>query len=558
MNVILLKSNKIIINFFVILFFFRIINFFLFLFFFKKRINLFFKWEFIFLNSNSLEFIIYLDWISFSFLRVVLFISSMVRLYSIEYIRNKKEQFIYLIFLFVFSMVILIIRPNIITILLGWDGLGLVSYILIIFFQRDKSKNSGILTIILNRIGDVLIIFSSFILFLKGGLNFFFYSSISNYFLILLVILAGITKRAQIPFSSWLPAAIAAPTPVSSLVHSSTLVTAGVYLIIRFRNYFFFFSLTIKFILLFSTLTIFISGIAANYEIDLNKVIALSTLSQLGLIIITLSINYIIISFFHLITHALFKALLFLCAGIILHNIKNNQDIQYIGKIIVFIPFTTICFNVANLSLCGFLFLRGFYSKDIILDNFFINKNNIIIFVILIISTGLTVSYTLRLTFFLSIKNINSFIFLKIKESKVFRIVLILITIFSIIIGFFFNILLCIIFYEPRNIPSIIKLIIPLIIFLFFNIRFLFYKKKIIFFSSIWFLSLNTLSLKNLPIFLNSKSFNSSNFGFFEFVGRQGLYKYLMLVTKKKRIYIFSNLKILTFLRILIFLRLRI
>jgi len=226
----------------------------------------------------------------------------------------------------------------------------------------------------------------------------------------------------------------------------------------------------------------FISSLAANYETDLKKIIALSTLSQLGLIITTLSIHYILISFFHLLTHALFKALLFLCAGIILHNFKNNQDIQYIGKMVYFIPFTVTCFNVANLSLCGFLFLRGFYSKDLILDNFFIRKINSLILIILVISTGLTISYTLRLTFFLSIKNINSFLFLKVEESNTFRFVLVFITFLTVIIGFLFNIVIFIIYYEPRNISFLVKIIIPLIALISVNLRYILYKKKYFFF----------------------------------------------------------------------------
>lgn len=542
-----------ILTFFLILINLTFFYFIIFIFFLKNGLIYFFKWEFMFINSNCLEFVIYFDWMSFSFLSVVCFISSIVRIYSIEYISFKKNQFICLIFLFVLSIIILIIRCNIISILIGWDGLGLVSYLLIIFFQRDKSKNSGILTIILNRIGDVLIIFSSWVLFTKGRLNFLFFFNTTSYNVLILVILASMTKRAQIPFRSWLPAAIAAPTPVSSLVHSSTLVTAGVYLIIRFSNYFFLSSLFIKFIILFRSLTILISGIAANYETDLKKIIALSTLRQLGLIIVTLSINFILLSFFHLLTHALFKSLLFLCAGILLHNIKNNQDIQYIGKIIFHIPFTVFCFNSANLALCGFLFLSGFYSKDLILDNFVTNKTNIVILIILIISTILTVRYTLRLIFYLSLKNINSFLFLKFNESKIFRLVLFFLTLLSIFIGYIFNITIFMIFYEPRDISFIHKIVVPVIIFLGFNLTFVFFKKKIFFFSSLWFLNITTLSLKNLPIYLTDKTFNSSNFGFFEFVGRQGLFKFLILRSKKNNIYILNNFKTLLFLRILMF-----
>ncbi|XP_036347091.1 NADH-ubiquinone oxidoreductase chain 5-like [Rhagoletis pomonella] len=175
-----------------------------------------------------------------------------------------------------------------------------------------------------------------------------------------LIILADIRKRAQIPFSTWLPAAMAAPTPVSALVHSSTLVTAGVYLLIRFNIL-----LNNSFL---GQLLLLLSGLGANFEFDLKKIIALSTLSQLGLIMRILSIGLYKLAFFHLLTHALFKALLFICAGAIIHNIQNSQDIRLIGALGIYIPLSTSCFNVANLALCGMAFLAGFYSKDIILE----------------------------------------------------------------------------------------------------------------------------------------------------------------------------------------------
>jgi NADH-ubiquinone oxidoreductase chain 5 len=215
----------------------------------------------------------------------------------------------------------------------------------------------------------------------------------------MLIVFAGITKRAQIPFSSWLPAAIAAPTPVSALVHSSTLVTAGVYLLIRFNFLIVETSLGF-FLLLISGLTIFMAGLGANFEFDLKKIIALSTLSQLGLIIRILSLGFFKLAFFHLLTHALFKALLFICAGVIIHNIKNSQDIRDIGKLVIFIPLTLICLNVANLALCGLPFLSGFYSKDLILEIVLIRNINIFSYFLFFFSTGLTVIYSLRLFYY--------------------------------------------------------------------------------------------------------------------------------------------------------------
>jgi len=207
-----------------------------------NNIIIFFEWELISFNSVRIVISILLDWISLLFIIFVSMISSVVIYYRKSYISSELNlmRFIILVLLFVFSIILLIISPNIIRILLGWDGLGLVSYCLVIYYQNLKSYNAGMLTALSNRIGDVLILIIICWIMNYGRWNYIFYfefikNDYSISFVAVIVILAAITKRAQIPFSSWLPAAIAAPTPVSSLVHSSTLVTAGVYLLIRFN-----------------------------------------------------------------------------------------------------------------------------------------------------------------------------------------------------------------------------------------------------------------------------------------------------------------------------------
>lgn len=191
---------------------------------------------------------------------------------------------------------------------------------------------------------------------------------------------------------------MAAPTPVSSLVHSSTLVTAGVYLLIRF-NYAFS-SFLINILLYISLITIFIAGLRANYEYDLKKIIALSTLRQLGLIISILALGRYDLAFFHLLTHALFKALLFICAGMVIHNLGNCQDIRFMGALVQSIPLTCLFFNVCNLSLCGLPFLSGFYSKDLIVEFISIGFLNLIVYLIFYVSIGLTACYRFRLTYY--------------------------------------------------------------------------------------------------------------------------------------------------------------
>jgi len=223
------------------------------------------------------------------------------------------------------------------------------------------------------------------------------YTGYKMILVLLIVILAAITKSAQIPFSAWLPAAIAAPTPVSALVHSSTLVTAGVYLLIRFN-----FIMGINnFLFLIGILTIFISGLGANFEMDLKKIIALSTLRQLGLIIIILGAGLYELSFFHLIAHAMFKSLLFLCAGVFIHSMGDIQDIRLAGKMNFNLPVRSFYFITSSMALCGFPFLTGFYSKDLILEVYFISNINIIITGLIYLSTMFTLSYSARLIYYL-------------------------------------------------------------------------------------------------------------------------------------------------------------
>nr|YP_010944272.1 NADH dehydrogenase subunit 5 [Willemoesia forceps]WLW41813.1 NADH dehydrogenase subunit 5 [Willemoesia forceps] len=365
------------------------------------------EWEIFSLNSCLIEMTLVFDWMSLMFLSFVVLISSMILYYSGEYMKDEKDKhrFMYLVIFFVVSMGLMIISPNMISILLGWDGLGLVSYLLVIYYQNEKSMNAGMITVLSNRIGDVGILMSIGMMFLLGGWNFFFYQEAmaggSPEMLILkgFVVMAAMTKSAQIPFSAWLPAAMAAPTPVSALVHSSTLVTAGVYLLIRF-------SVALEgsgvqsFLLIVSCLTMFMAGLGANFEYDLKKIIALSTLSQLGVMMSILALGFFDLAFFHLLTHALFKALLFMCAGVVIHNSSGYQDIRSMGSLVLCMPLTSVCMNLASLALCGFPFLAGFYSKDLILEVAFSSSLNIISFALFFLSTGLTVSYSFRLFYY--------------------------------------------------------------------------------------------------------------------------------------------------------------
>nr|YP_009350436.1 NADH dehydrogenase subunit 5 [Constrictotermes cyphergaster]AQP27021.1 NADH dehydrogenase subunit 5 [Constrictotermes cyphergaster] len=372
----------------------------------------FVDWNIITLNGSSIIMTFLFDWMSLLFMGFVFIISSLVILYSDDYMFGDMNiiRFILLVLMFVVSMMFLIISPNLISILLGWDGLGLVSYLLVIYYQNVSSYGAGMLTVLSNRIGDVALLMAIAWMINFGSWNFVYYleflsGSFEMGLISFLVVLAAMTSSAQIPFSSWLPAAMAAPTPVSALVHSSTLVTAGVYLLIRFSPSFNYW-LNV-FLLLVSGLTMFMAGLGANFEFDLSKIIALSTLSQLGLMIMTISIGLSGLAFFHLLTHALFKALLFMCAGGIIHSMGDSQDIRFMGGLSIYMPFTSSSLMVSNFALCGMPFLAGFYSSDFILEMFSMSYLNIFGFALLFASTGLTVCYSFRLFYFVLCGDFN-------------------------------------------------------------------------------------------------------------------------------------------------------
>lgn len=228
------------------------------------------------------------------FRSVVLIISGCVYIYIYDYIWGDDNifRFSLLVFFFVGSMLVVIISVSLIGILLGWDGLGLVSFCLVVYYQNYRRFNSGIITGIRNRIGDAGLLVRIGIIFDWGRWGFFLIDGMSDgWLVVVMIVLAGFTRSAQVPFSAWLPAAMAAPTPVSALVHSSTLVTAGVYLLIRFYYLLGDYCWLIIFLAYRGVFTIFMAGLVANFETDMRRVIALSTLRQLGVIIISIGVG---------------------------------------------------------------------------------------------------------------------------------------------------------------------------------------------------------------------------------------------------------------------------
>nr|WEI30823.1 NADH dehydrogenase subunit 5 [Rhipicephalus sanguineus] len=379
---------------------------FLYMFFMTFYFNIFFIFEYNLMSILSFEykFYILLDWMSCMFSFTVLMISSMVLWYSHSYMSSDKNKtsFCWMVLMFILSMLLLVLMPNVFMLILGWDGLGLTSYCLVIFYQSSNSYNSGMMTIISNRVGDVMVIM---MIIFAINFNSFELTSIKSFELIwgLLIIIAGLIKSAQIPFSAWLPAAMAAPTPVSALVHSSTLVTAGVYLLIRF-DLLFNNNIFSAFLMKISLMTMIMSGMNAFFENDLKKIIAFSTLSQLSIMMLTLSLSLTNLSFFHLIVHAIFKSMLFLCAGFVIHNLMGNQDIRFLSDFFKFSPLILSCMMIGMFSLMGFPFIGGFYSKDVIMEFFFLKSNNMIEMNMFIVGIIFTFLYNFRLFYMLLLK----------------------------------------------------------------------------------------------------------------------------------------------------------
>nr|ATF28585.1 NADH dehydrogenase subunit 5 [Exitianus indicus] len=399
-------------------------------------LSVFFEWSLNSVNSVNFTYIIFVDWVSTGFCFVVLFISSMVVLYSKSYMGSynySSVRFLFLVLMFVLSMFLMILSPNLVSILLGWDGLGLISYCLVIYYMSLSSYLAGMITCLVNRLGDIGLLISISWMFSYGSWNFLFHLGYFESNLFYLLILSSFTKSAQIPFSMWLPAAMAAPTPVSALVHSSTLVTAGVYLLMRFFNSNIFVN---DFLLYVSIVTLLMSSICANYEFDLKKIIALSTLSQLGLMMSSLFMGMVDMSFFHLLSHAMFKSLLFLCSGIIIHLMGGCQDIRFMGSICVSMPLTCCCLNISNMSLCGFPFLSGFYSKDLIIDSVSFMGSNISFIILYYLSLGLTSLYSIRLFYYSLLTNFKFISFLNLSEDiDTMKYSIVILSIFSLKFG---------------------------------------------------------------------------------------------------------------------------
>ena len=363
-----------------------------------------------------------IDQISSVMLVVVTLVSSLVHIYSIGYMAHDphKTRFMSYLSLFTFAMLTLVTSDNFIQLFFGWEGVGLCSYFLIGFWFKKPSANSAaIKAFLVNRVGDFGFALGIFLIFYIFGtvnyeevfnqvslykdkdLNFLGLDLNSINLICFLLFIGAMGKSAQIFLHTWLPDAMEGPTPVSALIHAATMVTAGVFLIVRCSPIYEYSPIILNFITIIGMTTAFFAASIALVQNDIKKIIAYSTCSQLGYMFFATGVGAYNVAMFHLFTHAFFKALLFLGAGSVIHSFHNEQDINKMGGVYKNLPYTYTLMIIGTLALTGFPFLSGFYSKDLIIEFAFLKGNTVGYYacVIGIFTAVLTSIYSWRLIF---------------------------------------------------------------------------------------------------------------------------------------------------------------
>ena len=330
-----------------------------------------------------------IDPLSSIMLVVVTFVSALVHIYSIGYMSHDphKPRFMSYLSLFTFSMLVLVVSDNFLQLFFGWEGVGLCSYLLIGFwYKKESANNAAIKAFIVNRVGDFGLAIGIFLIFFYfGTINFkevfdlapqfleknivFFGIESSLITLICLFLFIGaMGKSAQFLLHTWLPDAMEGPTPVSALIHAATMVTAGVFLVVRCSPLFEYSQTALNLVTLVGMITAIFAASVALVQNDIKKIVAYSTCSQLGYMFFAAGVGAYHVAMFHLFTHAFFKALLFLGSGSVIHAFKDEQDIRNMGGVRKKLPYTYIFMLIGTLALTGFPFLSGFYSKDAIIE----------------------------------------------------------------------------------------------------------------------------------------------------------------------------------------------
>ncbi len=436
------------------------------------------SWEFLF------------DQLTVSMFIPVLYISSLIHIFSTDYMAEDphNQRFFSYLSLFTFFMLVLVSGANFFVMFVGWEGIGIVSYLLINFwFTRIQANKAAILALTMNRVGDMGLSIGYFALFaLFGSLDYATIFSIVPFMnetaltiIGLLLLIGAMAKSAQIPLHSWLPGSMEGPTPVSALIHAATLVTAGLYLLLRSSPLLEYSSTALLIITLTGATTAFFAATCGLVQNDLKRIIAFSTISQLGYMVMAVGLSQYNVALMHVINHAFFKALLFLGAGAVIHSFSDQQDVRRIGGLIRFLPFTYTTMLVGSLSLLATPWLTGFYSKDLIIELAYgqYSFSGTYAFILGSITAGLTAFYSFRLIclVFLTVPNGPKQSYLNTHEANNKVIIpLFLLALFSIFFGFIFSDLFVgmasdffsnALFIKPNNISLIeAEFSLPLII----------------------------------------------------------------------------------------------
>lgn len=333
-------------------------------------------WSWVSYNLFNTNLSFFVDSLSASMILAVNTVSFLVHVYSVSYMKGDPHtsRFMGYLSLFTFFMLILVSSQNYLQLFIGWEGVGLCSYLLINFwYSRIQANKAAIKAMLVNRLGDAALIAAVIIMWVNyGSINFLSVLPISQFkfdwVIPILLLVGAIGKSAQIGLHTWLPDAMEGPTPVSALIHAATMVTAGVYLIIRSSPLFELSSLALIVTALVGSITALFAATIGLAQNDIKKIIAYSTCSQLGFMVLSCGISYYSVALFHLVNHAFFKALLFLGAGSIIHSMLDEQDIRKMGGINITQPISYVFIVIGSLSLAGFPFMAGYYSKDLLLE----------------------------------------------------------------------------------------------------------------------------------------------------------------------------------------------